>query len=64
MQAYADARHASLPETERVAYSVIALPVYNDMTEEECRWIVEAIRSAAEHAGELRRRLRQGRKSA
>jgi dTDP-4-amino-4,6-dideoxygalactose transaminase len=31
----------SLPVTERVAQNVIALPIYNDMSDEECAGIVE-----------------------
>lgn len=32
----------SLPRSEASAYSVLALPVYNDMTEDECDGIVRA----------------------
>jgi dTDP-4-amino-4,6-dideoxygalactose transaminase len=34
----------SLPRTERAASSVLALPIYNDMTTEECDGVVEAFR--------------------
>jgi len=42
MQAYRASRDVSLPRTEANAYSVLALPVYNDMTEDECDGIVRA----------------------
>ena len=41
MGAYNAARNISLPITEAVAYSVIALPIYNDMTPEECDGIIQ-----------------------
>jgi len=44
MKAYADQRHVTLPETERVAYNVVALPVYNNMTTAEADGIAQAIR--------------------
>jgi len=45
MSCYAGAgRPPSLPIAERVARNVIALPIYNDMTDEECDGIVEAFR--------------------
>src|SRR6516164_6663590 len=34
----------SLPVTERIAQNVIALPIYNDMSDEECAGIVEAFK--------------------
>jgi dTDP-4-amino-4,6-dideoxy-D-glucose transaminase len=42
MTAYANARNQKLPITEQIATNVIALPVYNDMTEAECDGIVQA----------------------
>jgi dTDP-4-amino-4,6-dideoxygalactose transaminase len=30
--------------TERIAHNVIALPIYNDMSDEECAGIIEAFR--------------------
>lgn len=51
--AYAAHQQISLPETERVAGTVLALPVYNDMTEAEYAGIVEAIRVIRDHAGEV-----------
>jgi dTDP-4-amino-4,6-dideoxygalactose transaminase len=44
MAAYAAARAERLPITERVAYNVLALPVYNDMTDEEADGIIQAFR--------------------
>jgi dTDP-4-amino-4,6-dideoxygalactose transaminase len=42
MRAYAASREVSLPRSEASAFSVLALPVYNDMTEDECDGIVQA----------------------
>jgi dTDP-4-amino-4,6-dideoxygalactose transaminase len=42
MRAYAASRDVALPRSETSAYSVLALPVYNDMTEKECDGIVQA----------------------
>lgn len=39
-----------LPVSERLAASVLALPVYNDMTTAECDGIVEAFRRVADEA--------------
>jgi dTDP-4-amino-4,6-dideoxygalactose transaminase len=39
-------RQPSLPVSERLASSVLALPIYNDMTAEECGRIVRAFRFA------------------
>jgi dTDP-4-amino-4,6-dideoxyglucose len=44
MSAYGTAREHQLPVTERIAYNVLSLPVYNDMTDEECDRIVLAMR--------------------
>lgn len=38
---------ANLPVAERTARSVIALPIYNDMTDTECDGIVEAFHRVA-----------------
>jgi dTDP-4-amino-4,6-dideoxy-D-glucose transaminase len=46
MSAYDAGRIQQLPVTERVAYNVLALPVYNDMTDQECDRIVLALREA------------------
>ncbi len=40
---YRAAQVEPLPRTEAVAYNVAALPVYNDMTDDECDGIVQAI---------------------
>jgi dTDP-4-amino-4,6-dideoxyglucose len=42
MSAYRNDHNLSLPRTEACAYAVLALPVYNDMTESECDGIVRA----------------------
>ena len=42
MRAYAASGDVSLPRSEASAYSVLALPVYNDMTEHECDGIAQA----------------------
>jgi dTDP-4-amino-4,6-dideoxygalactose transaminase len=48
--AYAAQKELKLAVTERIAYSVIALPVYNDMTDEECDLIVAAIQCVRQSA--------------
>jgi dTDP-4-amino-4,6-dideoxygalactose transaminase len=53
MAAYKDSRHIELPLTEIVAYNVISLPIYNDMTEQECDLFVEGIRRIHEHADQV-----------
>lgn len=53
MGAYAAARMESLPVTEHAAYNVIALPVYNDMTEQECNGIVAAFARIQANAGRI-----------
>jgi dTDP-4-amino-4,6-dideoxygalactose transaminase len=50
MTAYSAQREVKLEVTERVAYNVIALPVYNDMTDEECDLIVSAIQCVRQSA--------------
>src|SRR6516165_859331 len=48
-------RQPSLPVSERIAGSVLALPIYNDMTSDECDRVVEAFRiSAVSRNGERR----------
>ena len=42
LSAYRDHRAQSLPVTEASAYNVVALPVYNDMTDRECDGIIRA----------------------
>src|SRR5262245_57485292 len=50
LTAYQTQGHVVLPETERTAYNVLALPVYNDMKAEEARGIARAIREIHEYA--------------
>jgi dTDP-4-amino-4,6-dideoxygalactose transaminase len=45
-------RQPSLPVSERLASSVLALPIYNDMTAEECDRIVKAFRFAQVNCNE------------
>ena len=52
MRAYRTSRYLSLPRTEASAYSVLALPVYNDVTADECDGIVRAL-VKARHADAL-----------
>src|SRR5262249_51364856 len=48
MSVYAQMRRQpSLPVSERLAGSVLALPIYNDMTAEECDGIIRAFRFAS-----------------
>lgn len=54
MDAYPGPTRAPLPETERVTRQVLSLPVYNDMTEDECARIVQAIGEAQAQAGRIR----------
>jgi dTDP-4-amino-4,6-dideoxygalactose transaminase len=42
MSVYRTVNEISLPQTEATAYNVVALPVYNDMTDRECDGIVQA----------------------
>jgi dTDP-4-amino-4,6-dideoxygalactose transaminase len=58
MRAYARGPHAPLPITERVAYRVVALPVYNDMSDAEVEIITDAIARAHACAGELQEALK------
>jgi len=41
MSAYRETEQLWLPQTEAAAYNVIALPVYNDMTDRECDGVVQ-----------------------
>jgi dTDP-4-amino-4,6-dideoxygalactose transaminase len=50
MTCYKDQSAVVLPQTEKVAYNVVALPVYNDMTEAECHGITAAIRDIQQNA--------------
>ena len=52
MSVYATRRlQPALPVAEHAARNVLALPVYNDMTDDECDGVVEAFRRAAEALG-------------
>ena len=55
MGAYRTSHDVSLPHTEASAYSVLALPVYNDMTEDECDGIVRAFLEVQQAAPRVRR---------
>jgi dTDP-4-amino-4,6-dideoxygalactose transaminase len=50
MTAYSTQKDVKLDVTERIAYSVVALPVYNDMTDEECDFIIAAIQRVRQSA--------------
>jgi dTDP-4-amino-4,6-dideoxygalactose transaminase len=53
MGAYAAVRSQSLPVTEHAAYNVLALPVYNDMTDQECDGIVAAFARIQRNAARI-----------
>lgn len=57
MRAYAASRGVSLPRSEASAFSVLALPVYNDMTEDECNGIVQAFLEVHHAAPRVKRAL-------
>jgi dTDP-4-amino-4,6-dideoxy-D-glucose transaminase len=54
MAAYRAPKELSLRRTEETAYNVIALPVYNDMTEFECDGIVQIFREIYDALGRIR----------
>jgi dTDP-4-amino-4,6-dideoxygalactose transaminase len=56
LSAYRNARDLSLPRTEATAYNVVALPVYNDMTDRECDGIVQVFREVHHAAARIRAR--------
>lgn len=60
MTAYAAQRSVALPRAERAAYSVVALPVYNDMTDAECDLFAEGIARIHRHAADVAARTAQG----
>ncbi|WP_043988843.1 DegT/DnrJ/EryC1/StrS family aminotransferase [Pectobacterium parmentieri] len=47
MPAYAGKHQATLPQTEHLSACVLALPIYNDMTKEECELIITSLRALA-----------------
>jgi len=55
MRAYRSSHDVSLPRTQAGAYTVLALPVYNDMTEDECDGIVQAFLEVHHAAPRVRR---------
>ena len=57
MTAYAGQRDVRLPHTENVAYSVVALPIYNDMLNAECDLFIEALSRLHKNAGAVRAHL-------
>jgi dTDP-4-amino-4,6-dideoxyglucose len=58
LSAYRDQRSEPLPQTEALAYNVIALPVYNDMTDDECDGIVKAFADVHQHAARIAQALK------
>jgi dTDP-4-amino-4,6-dideoxy-D-glucose transaminase len=58
MAAYKGQSNVVLPETERTAYNVLALPVYNDMKAAEAQGIAQAIREIHEQADRVVRVLK------
>lgn len=54
MSAYGTAYGQQLPVTEHTAYNVLALPVYNDMTDNECDGIVLAMHETHRMAQDAR----------
>ena len=57
LSAYRAAKEVSLPNTEAVAYNVIALPVYNDMTDLECDGIVQVFQEIHHAAPQIMRQF-------
>jgi len=53
LTAYAGAKRESLPRAEAAAYHVVALPVYNDMTDEEADHFVRAFERIHRHAARV-----------
>jgi dTDP-4-amino-4,6-dideoxygalactose transaminase len=57
MQAYRSHNEISLPNTERVASEVIALPIYNDMSIDEASRVIAGIERIHEYASEVLREI-------
>lgn len=55
MAAYREQRDLRLPVAELWGYNTISLPIYNDMTFEECDLFVEGLRRAHAYSGEIRK---------
>jgi dTDP-4-amino-4,6-dideoxygalactose transaminase len=47
----------TLPRTEATSHSILSLPVYNDMTEQECDGIVQGFLEVHQAASRLARTL-------
>lgn len=60
IKAYRAQADVVLPETERVAYNVIAFPVYNDMTVAECDTMVKAMTEIHVAAEQIKSRYAGG----
>jgi dTDP-4-amino-4,6-dideoxygalactose transaminase len=59
MAAYAGEARESLPNSETMGYNVISLPVYNDMTMDECDLFIEALGQIHRNAAEISKRLEE-----
>lgn len=57
MPAYSSLETGALPVSERWADATVALPVYNDQTDEEIDYIVSRLRALHAHAAEVRQAL-------
>jgi len=53
MPAYAELPQVTLPVTTTKAAGVVAIPVYNDMTAQECGWIVSALEKIHDNARQI-----------
>jgi dTDP-4-amino-4,6-dideoxygalactose transaminase len=59
-QAYAQAAKVDLPVTDSVAGSVLSLPMFGDLSDDEVDGVVEALRSIHDHAEAVAERLGAG----
>jgi len=50
---YKDMRNYNLPNAEYLSQSVLCLPIFNEITDEEIDKVIEAIKRIKEHAGEI-----------
>jgi dTDP-4-amino-4,6-dideoxygalactose transaminase len=57
MKAYLSQAATTLPVTESVAYNVVSLPIYNNMTEEEADLFIEGINRIHRNASHLHQAL-------
>jgi len=60
LAAYAGAAHLSLPRSEAAAYNVVALPVYNDMTDDEADRFIRAFERIHRHARQVAEAVAKG----